>query len=111
MHGKSLTPLLRGKNVSNWRDAIYYHYQMNDGAGKASHVVAKHYGVRTDRYKLMYMYTHDYWELYDLKKDRDEMTNLINNPEYAQIAAGLKTRLGELRSKFADTTGKDAAVE
>ncbi|MFT5130980.1 MAG: arylsulfatase A-like enzyme [Rhodothermales bacterium] len=79
---------------------------MDDGKGRASHVVAKHYGIRTERYKLMYVYQHDYWELYDLKKDADETTNLIDNPEYSQIAASLKTRLAEQRQVYADTTGK-----
>jgi len=107
MQGKSLVPLLHGKNPENWRDAVYYHYQMDDGTKKSAHVVAKHYGVRTDRYKLMYVYEHDFWELYDLKTDPEEMENIYSDPEYKAIADKLTHRLKQLRKSYGDTTGVD----
>jgi arylsulfatase A-like enzyme len=105
MQGKSLVPLLKGEQPSDWRDAVYYHYQMDDGKQKSSHVVAKHYGVRTSRYKLMYVYEHDYWELYDMKHDPDEMTNRYRDPEYRSIAKKLTAKLAQLRTSYKDTTG------
>ena len=51
MQGKSLLPLLKGEKVE-WRDALYYHYYEYPGA----HSVKRHYGVRTDRYKLIHFY-------------------------------------------------------
>lgn len=107
MQGESLVPLLKGENPEDWRDAAYYHYQMDDGTKKHSHVVAKHYGVRTDRYKLIYVYEHDFWELYDLKRDPDEMENRYGDPEYKSVVKKLTGQLRELRRSLADTTGKD----
>jgi len=97
MQGRSLEPLLRGKEPRNWRDSIYYHYY--EGEGKV-HNVYKHYGVRTPRYKLVYFYTLDEWEFYDLEKDPHEMRSEYNNPEYADEIARLKKELARLREKY-----------
>jgi len=65
MQGVSLKPLLLGRQVPAWRKSIYYHYYEYPGA----HMVHRHYGVRTERYKLIYFYGLKEWELYDLKND------------------------------------------
>ena len=50
--------------IGEWRDAIYYTYYEFPG----EHHVKRHYGVRTDRYKLIHFYYDiDQWELYDSK--------------------------------------------
>ena len=51
MQGMSLLPLFSNKN-SNWRDALYYHYYEYPGI----HMVKRHFGVRTKRYKLIHFY-------------------------------------------------------
>ena len=52
---------------------MYYHYY----EFPKWHNVQPHYGVRTERYKLIhYYYNMDEWELFDLKKDPNEMVNL-----------------------------------
>ena len=56
MHGDSLVPLLKGETPGTWRNAIYYHYSMKEPDDRTSHIVAKHYGVRTARHKLIYFY-------------------------------------------------------
>jgi hypothetical protein len=62
MQGKSWRGLAAGKQVP-WRDAIYYHYYEYPSV----HMVKRHYGVRTDRYKLIHFYYDvDEWEMYDL---------------------------------------------
>jgi hypothetical protein len=43
----------------------------------------------------------DSWELYDLDEDPDEMINLINNPDYAEVLADMKVRL-EAKQREAD---------
>ena len=64
----------------------------------------RHYGIRTEQYKLIHFYYDiDEWELYDLKADPQEMTNLYGKPEYATIQAGLHKRLDELRLKYGDS--------
>ena len=53
MPGRSLVPILtNGDNVKNWRQSIYYHYYDYP----TYHMVRKHDGVRTDRYKLIHFY-------------------------------------------------------
>ena len=41
-------------------------------------------------------------ELYDLQKDPNEMNNLIQHPEYAQIIKDLKSKLKGLQKKYKD---------
>ena len=65
MHGVSFLPLLKGEKVPDWRKSLYYHFYEYP----AEHAVRRHYGVRTERYKLMHFYNDiDCWELYDYRK-------------------------------------------
>ena len=49
-------------------------------------MVKRHYGVRTERYKLIHFYDDiDQWELYDLQTDPTEMNNLFDKPGYESI--------------------------
>lgn len=51
--GRSLTPLFKaGDKVKGWRNSIYYYYYDYP----TYHMVRKHDGVRTDRYKLIHFY-------------------------------------------------------
>lgn len=97
MQGSSLVPLLQGQDVA-WRDAIYYHYYEFPSV----HMVARHYGVRDSRFKLIHFYQFDEWELYDLQNDPDELDNQIANPKYAEEIKRLKSRLTELRNHYGD---------
>ena len=97
MQGRSIVPLIRGKTPEDWRKSIYYHYYEYPSV----HMVRRHYGVRTDRYKLIYFYNLDEWELYDLKRDPHEMRNLYGNPFYEDITARLKEELKALRIQYA----------
>jgi len=66
--------------------------------------VKRHYGVRTDRYKLIHFYYDiDEWELYDLEKDPDEMKSVYNDPAYADVQKMLHQKLEELRAKYGDS--------
>ena len=108
IQGESLVPLLRGKAESaaekqrrlHWRDAIYYHYYEYP----AEHAVRRHYGIRTNRYKLMHFYGHDVdaWELYDLKTDPHERHNLYGQPAQAALQADMHRRLEDLQIKYDD---------
>ncbi len=97
MQGRSMVPLMRGETPNDWRKSIYYHYY--EGEGKV-HNVYKHYGVRTERYKLAYFYTLDEWEFYDLEKDPQEMKSEYENPVYAEQVAQLKAELARLRELY-----------
>jgi N-acetylglucosamine-6-sulfatase len=94
MQGMSLVPLLRDPNAE-WRDAIYYHYYE-----EGEHNVARHEGVRTDRYKLIRFYDAGEWEFYDLEKDPREMQSRYDDPEYADEVQKLTNLLNELRKQY-----------
>jgi len=97
MQGSSLVPVMGGRTPRDWRTSIYYQYYEGEGA---VHNVYKHYGVRTDRYKLIYFYTLDEWELYDLETDPHEMRNQYANPAYAGTIRKLKSELTRLRLRY-----------
>jgi arylsulfatase A-like enzyme len=100
MQGRSLKPILKGKTPDNWRDAMYYHYYEYP----SSHAVKRHYGIRTDRYKLIHFYYDiDTWEFYDLKKDSLEVHNEIDNPKYQDKIKELKGELEKLRNRYEDS--------
>jgi arylsulfatase A-like enzyme len=96
LQGKSMMPLLRGDSQPEWRQAAYYHYYEYPGA----HSVRRHYGVRTDRYKLAYFYNLDEWEFFDLEKDPREMVSRYDDPEYAEKIQELKNELSRLRDLY-----------
>ncbi|WP_316817866.1 sulfatase [Pedobacter nyackensis] len=97
IHGQSMLPLFQNKK-KQVRDAVYYHY-----FEFGEHNVIPHFGVRTERYKLIRFYKGaDKWELYDLQTDPREMRNLIYDPSYAGIRKELRTRLTELVTAYKD---------
>jgi len=100
MQGRSIRPLLQAKKTKDWRKSMYYHYYEYP----AVHSVKRHYGVRTDRHKLIHFYNDiDEWELYDLRKDPREMKNVFDDPAYADTVKKLKAELKRLRKKYKDT--------
>ena len=95
VQGKSFVPLLKGGTPTDWRTSFYYHYYEYPGP----HSVAKHYGVVTDRYKLVRFYEpeFDYWELFDRKTDPNELKSVFDDPKYAATRKELETELARLR--------------
>ncbi|MBT8401042.1 MAG: sulfatase [Rhodothermia bacterium] len=96
MQGESLAPLLQGRTPDDWRDAIYYQYFEYPGW----HMVRRHYGVRTHRYKLIHYYEIGEWELFDLQEDPDELRSVFDDPAYADVLAEMRQRLAELRKQY-----------
>jgi arylsulfatase A-like enzyme len=99
MQGRSLVPLLKGEKT-DWRDAIYYHYFEYPSV----HMVARHNGVRSERFKLIQFYQFGEWEFYDLKIDPQELANQYENPKYASDIAQMKARLKQLTQQYGDET-------
>ena len=95
VQGKSLVPLFKDP-TNKGRDAIYYHYYEHGG----EHQVPRHEGVRDSRYKLINFYSNDGFNLFDLEKDPNEMTDLSENPEYKEVLERMKGKLAELRNKY-----------
>ncbi len=97
IQGISLLPLIRGEKPDDWRKGLYYHFYEYP----AEHMVKRHYGVRTERFKLIRFYNDiEHWELYDLASDPNEMKNLYGNPEYASIVRDLKNELHTLQKEY-----------
>lgn len=99
MQGESLKPILMDQK-DKIREGIYYHYYEYP----VPHAVKRHYGIRNERYKLIHFYDDiDKWELYDLKKDRFEMNNLIDSQDYVKVKNELMKELKKLQVKYDDT--------
>ncbi|MFR9651001.1 MAG: sulfatase [Rikenellaceae bacterium] len=125
MQGLDFSPVFEGKALENWRDAAYYRYWMH----LIHHNVPAHMGIRTKEYKLIFFYGRHYdparygeksmawlkgesapliaptpasFELYDLKNDPFERTNVANDPKYAEVLAEMKQKLIRTRVEVGD---------
>ncbi|TLX76633.1 sulfatase [Labilibacter sediminis] len=116
MQGASFDYILKtGKEPEGWKQATYYRYWMHMAH---RHNVPAHFGIRTKRYKLIFLYGINFkeqpvnpktlehiqtpvdWEFYDLSKDPFEMDNRYDDPAYAKEIADLKNQLKQLRSEL-----------
>jgi arylsulfatase A-like enzyme len=97
MQGESFKSILKGKTPKDWQEGMYYHYY----EFPYWHHVQPHYGIRTQKYTLAHFYYNiDVWELYDLEKDPNQLNNIINDPQYANVVSDLKTQLKDLMKKY-----------
>ena len=97
MQGVSFRRLVeKEKTPRDWRRSLYYHYYEYPGF----HSVRAHYGVKTERYKLIHFYMDDRWELYDLKEDPMEMNNIYENEQMKKVISKLKKELLYLQKKY-----------
>lgn len=104
MQGTSFVPVLKNPLLKTWDNKAYYHYYETPGP----HNVPAHFGIRTDRYTLIYFYgSQCYWELYDLKKDPDELDNLNGRNAYHIIEQKLKSELKKLIVRYEDQEALD----
>lgn len=97
VHGKSMVKML-DKGDPNWRTAWFYHYNYEKQFPYTPNVR----GIRTDQWKLI-RYPHGdggddrhMGELYDIKNDPMETTNLIKDPSQVARVAALRKQLTEL---------------
>ena len=101
MQGKSLVPILKNGRAENWRDSIYYHYYEYPSV----HMIPRHYGIRTERYKLIHFYQFgNEWEMYDLEEDPDELTNIYGKSGKETLQKDLKKQLVAIRKFYDDNT-------
>jgi arylsulfatase A-like enzyme len=113
MQGRSFRANVEGHTPKNWRKAMYYRYWMHNDS---DHHVPAHYGIRTDRWKLIYYYGKPMgtagsnppdsgpdWELLDLNADPREMRNLYYDPRYARVVRQLKHALDRLQAEAGDS--------
>jgi arylsulfatase A-like enzyme len=98
MQGRSLRPVLASQTPADWRKAFYYQYYEYP----QPHHVRPHYGVITDRYKLVQFYGtgEDYTELFDMKEDPRELKSVFGQPAYAGTEKELQAELARLRKEL-----------
>lgn len=110
--GESFRPLLRGEEVDGWRDSMYYRYWEHDDP---EHHAPAHYGVRTATHKFIHYYNDGLgtpgssdrilpseYELYDLVNDPAELTNVADDPSYAEVRRDLEAELARLQRLYGD---------
>ena len=110
--GESFRPLLRGEEVDGWRDSMYYRYWEHDDP---EHHAPAHYGVRTATHKFIHYYNDGLgtpgssdrvmpseFELYDLVNDPAELTNVADDPSYAEVRRDLEAELARLQRLYGD---------
>ena len=113
MQGRSFRANLERHTAHDWRKSMYYRYWMHN---TSDHHVPAHYGVRTDRWKLIYYYgkplgmrganppdTDPDWELFDMRNDPHEMQNLYHDPKYGPEIRKLKLELQKKQQEAGDT--------
>ncbi|HET9457194.1 MAG TPA: sulfatase [Candidatus Limnocylindrales bacterium] len=113
MQGRSFLPILGGAPPDDWRTSMYYRYWVH---WDVEHHVWAHYGVRTDRFKLVYYYAEPCgqlgareaprtpaWELFDLDHDPHELTSVYDDPAYRDVVGELTAELVRLQEELGDT--------
>ncbi len=120
MQGRSFVRALKGeRRPDDWRKATYYRYWMHMAHSLA---VPAHFGIRSERYKLIFFYGLDRtnpdnsptpaaWELYDLENDPGEMENVYGQPAYAGIVASMKAQLRQTREALGETDKNFPAIQ
>ncbi|MEI6556274.1 MAG: sulfatase [Paludibacter sp.] len=116
MQGESFRKNLIGKTPPDWRKSIYYRYWMN---ADNAHNVTSHYGIRTERYKLIFFYGRTLgmsgskkedrlpeWEMYDIQSDPMEMFNIYPKMANSSLVKKLKIDLLNLKKQYGDKDSK-----
>ena len=109
MQGSSFRNNLMNNTAADWRTSMYYRYFLHETKRPA------HFGIRTDKHKLIFFYGHPLkmngaqkeavtptWEFYDLEKDPHEMHNAYQDPNYQIVINTLKSELLQLKSEVND---------
>ncbi|MGB0550413.1 MAG: sulfatase family protein [Limisphaerales bacterium] len=94
MQGVSLRSLLQGNTPADWRTSIFYAYYNRS---------PKHWGIRTDRYKLIRFPDTEVVEFYDLQEDPQEMYNRGSEPGYRKQIATTQKQLNSLMTEVGVT--------
>lgn len=102
IYGKSLLPALTGNNVEGRTSVVSQWYTLRDATIQPARM------LRFEDYKYTHYIEDGGEELYDLKADRYERRNLVNDPQYSQILdrarIEFKTYLEETNDPFLSLT-------
>ncbi len=131
MQGLDFSPIFSGEKATSERKTHYYRYWMH----MEHHDIPAHFGIRTKEYKLIFFYGRHYkpekewtksmgwlrksnyiiqtpvaFELYDIKNDPHETTNLAQDPKYASVLAELKKELIATKLKCGDNDATNPEI-
>jgi N-acetylglucosamine-6-sulfatase len=96
IQGRSLLPLLKEPRKTSWRDSFLTEYFQE----KAYPRTPTWQAVRTDRWKYInYSDLKGMDELYDLKADPYELTNVINDSDSQSVLRKMQAELEKLRKE------------
>jgi arylsulfatase A-like enzyme len=87
--GRSLMPFMKGEKPSDWRQEVVSTYN-----GQQFGLYTQRM-IKNDDFKYIWNTT-DVDEFYDMKKDPDELVNLIHEKGYESIIAELRKKLYEI---------------
>jgi arylsulfatase A-like enzyme len=96
MQGRSLVPLLKGKEPE-WRTDFFYEHLFKHKT------IARTEALRTQRWKYARYVDYDYEELYDLKNDPGETINLAKDEKHRKTLSALRKRCSELAQEAEST--------
>ncbi|KAI9924196.1 hypothetical protein MW887_007146 [Aspergillus wentii] len=113
MQGRTFRTLLQGETPSDWPQVAYHRYWMNNDA---IHEAYAHYGVRDQRYKLIYWYNQDLdvegarpggeqcreWELFDCQEDPLELFNCYYDGKYTDVVERMTRLLEQTMAEIGD---------
>lgn len=112
MQGRSIRPLLNGNQPADWKNVGYHRYWMHKDP---DHNAYAHYGIRNQRYKLIYWYNDGFglpgtsdgiedkeWELFDCKEDPLELFNVYSDAAYEQIVREMTSQLNDKMNEIGD---------
>lgn len=115
MQGVSFRSLLHGQTPADWQQVAYHRYWMNNDW---THAATAHYGVRDQRYKLIYWYNEALdvpgaappdegeeqkeWELFDCDEDPLELFNVYNEPGYREVVRKMTVILEKKMAEIGD---------
>ena len=97
MQGRSLVPLLEGEDPV-WRQDFFIEHSFTSPPSIA---IPRHQSLRTESLKYIHYVEHSQEELYDLRLDPYETTDLAGEPEYQAQLEALRQRTIELRDFYA----------
>jgi len=92
--GKSIVPLLQGKNT-DWRDAFFMEHLYN------IEFIPKSEGIRTEEWKYFRYIDHpEHEELYHLQNDPEEIYNLIGMDNHIETIDLLRKKCAEYKLSY-----------
>ncbi|HEY9553723.1 sulfatase family protein [Allosphingosinicella sp.] len=120
MQGRSLRPVLEGRVPDDWPQVAYHRYWIHKDA---IHNAFAHYGIRDQRYKLIYWYNEPLdqpgarsggeppeWELFDCVADPLELLNVFHDPAMAGIVHDMIAKLDAKLAEIGDIPAHDTAA-